>query len=118
MKQDLQSHLKWIHSQSESMLAMLIKWANINSGSNNLSGLAQMLLQVQNSFSVLEGEMREVILPARQTIDSHGNVKIFSHGNALQITKHIHAPIKVFLGGHIDTVYSTEDPFQQVEKKR
>lgn len=110
-----QKHLEWINTQQERMIDLVSSWANINSHSDNLDGLAKMLSALKTAFSFLEGEIRVIPLPSRQKINSKGEIIEISNGEALSITKHPNAPIKIFLAGHMDTVYPTTSPFQTVE---
>lgn len=70
---------------------------------------------LSTSFSSLGGEMKSLLIPPRQTIDPEGKIIQQSHGEALQITKRLHAPIRLFFGGHMDTVFRSDDPFQQAK---
>ena len=115
MEQHL-AYLNRLNSQQEEMAALLESWANINSGSENLPGLARMLSALKEAFSSLKGNIQEIPLIPRKKIDSSGIQVESPLGNALSITKHPSAPIQVFLGGHMDTVYSASSPFQKVER--
>jgi glutamate carboxypeptidase len=106
------SILHWIDKQSSEMLELVKKWADINSGSDNLPGLSRMLQTLQESFASLEGKITIVDLPSRSLINDQGQKLALPHGKALHIVKHPEAPFKIFLGGHMDTVYSESHPFQ------
>lgn len=108
--------LQWIKSQREPMIDLLTRWSNINSWSENSIGLTEMCMALQIAFATLEADMRIIPLSARLTVDSSGQLVEKSQGHALAITKHPHAPIRVFLGGHMDTVYPTDHPFQATER--
>lgn len=112
----METLLKQIESAEEEMLSLLESWVNINSYTDNLEGLALMTDALISAFSPLQGEMQRIILPPRKKIDSKGNLYEAPVGNALVITKHPHAPIKVILGGHMDTVYPPDSPFQHFNK--
>ena len=105
--------LAWIESQKEPMLTLLEQWANINSGSDNLNGLALMLSALRESFRSLGGNLEELSLLTRKVVDERGHLQDVSHGKALHIRKYEEAPIKVLLGGHMDTVFPRESPFQK-----
>lgn len=110
------STLNKIETQQQSMLELLEHWANINSSSDNLEGLATMLSEIRKSFLPLGGNIEEIPLRPTQSIDSVGRIYDSPHGNALHIQKHLNAPIKVFLGGHMDTVFPREGPFQKTTR--
>jgi len=107
--------LQWINSQNQAMVELIRKWAEINSGSENLRGLSKMLKALESRFSKLGGTMRAIPLPPRKIIDEKGELTAFPHGEALHIIKRPEAPFKVVLGGHMDTVYSEEHPFQKTQ---
>lgn len=107
--------LTWIDSQRDAMIHLVEEWANINSSTRNLDGLAIMQHRIEQAFDSLEGEMTIVELPPQQTIDSNG-IEASSHlGKAVVIRKRPQAPLQVLLAGHMDTVYGINDPFQKVE---
>jgi glutamate carboxypeptidase len=108
--------LDWIHSQQDVMLSVLKHWTEINSSSDNLPGLNTMIAALKKEFAPLQGEMEEIPIPSRQIIDSQGNKADIPHGHVLHIRKHSTASIKVFLGGHMDTVYPSTHPFQKTAK--
>ena len=95
--------LKWIESQHEKMIDQITSWASINSGTQNLRGLAEMLGILRRDFSILEAE---------ETI-----VELKGFGNALLLKKRPNASKQVLLVGHMDTVFGEDHPFQSVERK-
>lgn len=107
-----QQHLDWIKTQREGMIELLDLWANINSHSTNLDGLAKMLSALKTAFSFLNGNMRVIPLPPRKRINKKGEIVEEACGDALSITKHPEAPLRIFLGGHMDTVFPLNDSFQ------
>ncbi len=100
-----------IDEDREEMTSLLIKWSNINSGTENIQGLALMLQALKSSFKKLQGEMHEIPLPPKKKIDSNGKIIETPLGKALLIQKHSDAPIKVFLGGHMDVALAPHQPF-------
>ncbi len=106
----------WIDSQAQRMLELVEHWANINSASDNLEGLAQMDAVLSDAFSPLGGEMKLIDLPPRQIIDSSGQVVQKPLGRALSVIKRPDASLRVFLGIHMDTVYGLDQPFQTTQR--
>lgn len=104
--------LNWINTQQHAMVALLRAWTAINSESENLVGLGHMIAALEIQFASLQGQMNRIDLPPRKTVSIDGTPVVYSHGQALHITKRPQAPIQVFLGGHMDTVYSPSHPFQ------
>lgn len=108
--------LDWISSERERMIALVEKWANINSGSTHLSGLATQCDFLQSAFESLKG--KSAILPVHpfKTISDTGEMTYQTLGSALHIQKYPEAPIQIFLGGHMDTVFGKNHPFQQTRR--
>lgn len=102
-----------IDDEKSNMLQLLREWAHINSGSDNLPGLSKMLDQLSSHFAKLGGKIQKIDLQPRHAIDDHGASIEIPHGKALSIIKRPEAKIKVFLGGHMDTVYPATHPFQE-----
>lgn len=92
--------LDWLDSQFEEMVALVEFWANINSFSENGVGLEKMSEVIDKVFVRLEPDVREVLL--------------FQNGRGLLYKKRPRAPLQVYLGGHIDTVFPPKSPFQKV----
>lgn len=116
MTRKYQSFLESIRSQQNEMCAILESWANINSGSENIPGLHLMLAALQGAFIPLGGKMNRISLPPRHHVDAKGQVIDVPVGDALHIIKRPEASIRVFLGGHMDTVYGSDSSFQTVER--
>jgi glutamate carboxypeptidase len=110
------SSLDWLNTQSEVMENLVKKAAEINSNTENIEGLDQMLQMLKDNFSVLKGTAQEHILPSWKRVNSHGMIVEQALGKALSIFKRPEAPIKILLGGHMDTVYPKNSSFQKVEK--
>lgn len=108
--------IQWISQQQDAMLHLLQKWAEINSGSENMPGLKIMLQALSESFATLDGTVREIALPPRVIINDLGKPVEIPHGKALSIIKRPEAKIRVFLGGHMDTVYPISHEFQKTTR--
>ena len=94
------------------MLELVEDWANINSASDNLDGLAQMASALTDAFSTLGGQMKMIDLLPCQIIDSSGQVIQKPLGRALSIIKRPEARLRVLLCIHMDTTYGLDQPFQ------
>lgn len=109
-----QPYLDWIASQQDAMLKMTMAWANINSGSYNLNGLATMAAIIEQEFAALEPDSSERLdLIPMQSISSDGGLVDIPLGQSLRFRKRANAPLKVMLTGHMDTVFPTEHGFQK-----
>lgn len=79
---------------------LLIAWANINSGTSHIAGLARMCAALRAEFSTIAGTVVEdVSLPG-------------TLARALRVRIRPEAPLQILLSGHYDTVYGSEHPFQ------
>src|SRR5262245_7475448 len=105
--------LRWIDHQKEHMKELVTSWANINTHAINYQGLEEQMASLKMAFESLEGTMQELALPSYTVVDDRGNKASIRLGKALHITKRSEAPIKLFLGGHMDTVYAKSSTFQR-----
>lgn len=94
------------------MRDVLETWANVNSGSRNIAGLARMHAVLRTAFEPLGGEMTTLPLPRQMLWNADGQTAEMPLGEALRIRKRPDAHIRVFLGIHYDTVYPEDHPFQ------
>jgi len=100
----------------EPMAELLEAWSNVNSGSDNIKGLARMLGLIKSAFGVLNAKAEVIPIAPRKKIDSQGQIIEIPNGDVLFLKKHPNASIQIFLGGHYDTVYSENHPFQKAER--
>jgi glutamate carboxypeptidase len=100
----------------EAMLRQTCEWAAVNSGTGNLTGLAEVAGTLADAFAALPGEV-ELVEPAPVTaIDGQGNEVEKPHGRHLVIRVRPGAERRVLLTGHMDTVFPADHPFQIVER--
>ena len=97
---------------SAPMLAQVRDWAAINSGSRNLNGLAAMAGRLADGFAILPGELRLVDAAPVETVAADGRIQTIAHGRHLHLSVRPHAPIRLLLTGHMDTVFTADHPFQ------
>lgn len=109
-------NLDWISAQQPLMESLLERWVNINSFSANIPGLRQMADALQSAFEPLGAHLERVPLPPRSLVDASGHVIAQPLGEALHLIKRSTAPLRLFLGGHMDTVYPPDSPFQKAER--
>lgn len=95
------------------MTQLVQSWSDINSGSTNLKGLAEMRSLLKTAFSSLGAETTEIDLQNHEIINNQGELIQQQLGKALLIKKRPKAPLKIFLGVHMDTVFSFDHPFQK-----
>lgn len=80
---------------------LLIRWAEINSGSSNLAGLQRMQAALAAEFGALPQAQVESV-PLQGTAAEIVRVRIRPN-----------APVQLLLSGHYDTVYGAEHSFQR-----
>ncbi len=79
--------------------ALLMRWAEINSGSGHLAGLDRMRTALRESFSAFVGAIIE-------------EVRCAGTAAALRVRVRPTASIQLLFSGHFDTVFEANDPFQ------
>lgn len=100
--------------EPDAMLADVLAWSALNSGSHNLDGLATCAQLLQSAFSVL-GEVR-LLEPAVSTqMLASGEVEGVRHGRNLHLLVRPQAATRVLLTGHYDTVFAADHAFQQAK---
>ena len=102
-------------ASAEPMLIHVEQWAEINSGSRNLEGLAVLGARLAGAFADLPGEiaMRE---PAPvEAVDASGKPYEVAHGRNLHLKVRPDAPVQLLLTGHMDTVFAADHPFQALK---
>lgn len=108
--------IAWIDSQLPRMKESLIEWANHNSHTYNVEGLAWMATQVWERLASLGAKTSLIDLPPAESIDDRGEKVLHPLGRAVHAMKRPDAPVKVLLGIHMDTVFAADDPFQSVRE--
>src|SRR5208283_1245581 len=110
---DYLPHLQWIDGQESRMIDLLTGWVNVNSGTQNLPGLNEVLTLLEEEFSKLGGENERITLDPQQLEHSTGTPVQLPLGRALLIRKRPTAAFRVLLCCHMDTVYAADHPFQK-----
>ena len=119
-------YLDWIDTLRDQMRQQVTDWCNINSGTENLVGIAAMADVLRKEFAVLRGRLEELPVPPAESIDSRGQPVQVPLGPALRFSKPHPArsqprtadgqAVRVLLNIHRDTVYGIEHPFQSCTK--
>jgi len=94
------------------ILARMLDWAAVNSGSGNLSGLAEMATRIGAAMAELPGEVRRHEPAPVTAIDAAGEERPITRGAHLVLSVRPDAPRRVLLTGHMDTVFPADHPFQ------
>ncbi|MEE4349324.1 MAG: hydrolase [Pacificimonas sp.] len=103
-----------IDSRADDMLATVIDWAKVNSGSRNMEGLADMADRAVDAFAPLGGEVRILDPEPAETTDTEGQRVPLAHGRNVHISKPGRGNARVMLTGHLDTVFPKDHHFQDV----
>lgn len=107
------SYLEKIRNQKDEMVSLLTDWSCQNSYTNNPQGLKKMINLLDNHFKSLGGKSKKLNLKPRLIVDDEGEISQYTQSKALHIIKRSKSPLRVFLGGHMDTVFPPESPFQK-----
>jgi glutamate carboxypeptidase len=97
----------------EPMLAQVLDWAAVNSGSRNLAGLDRVAGLLADAFAGLPGEVRFEEPAPVEAVDTAGHVDAVAHGKHLHLAVRPEAPVQLLLTGHMDTVFGADHDFQQ-----
>jgi len=96
------------------MLAQVEAWSAINTGTANLSGLAEQAAALAEAFAVLPGTV-ELVAPAPVTaIAADGSAVPKPHGQHLVVRVRPQANRRILLTGHMDTVFPADHAFQRL----
>ncbi len=94
------------------MAARLRQWCAINTGSLNLTGLADMRAELKEAFAELGADVEDVASAPQEVVAASGETKTRMLGSCLRLVKRPQAPVRVLLAGHMDTVFAADHPFQ------
>lgn len=97
------------------MLDLVLEWAAVNSGTGNLTGLADMACKLADAFSALPGEVTLRDPAPVAAIGADGRPTACAHGQHLLVRVRPQAEQRVLLTGHMDTVFASDHPFQSCD---
>ena len=103
-----------IKNQQQLMIDQLHHFCEINSGTDNLPGLARMAEALQTAFKPIADTTTLKKLPALPNITISGTTTPHQCGDVLLVSKRPHLKRRVLLVGHMDTVYPENNPFQKL----
>jgi glutamate carboxypeptidase len=114
MIKSYQKLVETINSKQKTMIEQLHHFCEINSGTSNIHGLAQMATALQTAYHPLADQIHVKKLNPLSVINMSGDTVIQHCGDALFIRKRPHLKRRVLLSGHMDTVYPEHSPFQKL----
>ena len=100
-----------VDEQQGDMLAELITWCDMNTGSTNYAGLMQLSEVLLAKLSVF-GEAEFISLPDRVVVNDQGEEVSFQSPPIVRLVLEREHKPSVLLVGHYDTVYDKEHAFQ------
>ena len=104
--------LAWIDTAAAGLRDELIALSNQNSGSFNPDGVNATADRLLKLLAPLDAAVERIALPAYTSTGDRGERGLRPIGQALRLRKRPDAPLQVFLGGHLDTVFGPAHPFQ------
>lgn len=110
-------YLDWIAAQQDAMRDELRALSDINSGSLNVIGVNRVGDRLAERFAPLGARVEKLDLAAYAKTDDRGRLVQSPIGRAVRLTQRPEAPLRVFLGGHLDTVFGETHPFQKATQK-
>lgn len=109
---DTKDHLyDWIESRRRSLIDDVIKWANINTFSENVNGLKTLFPLVADQMALLTDRVEIIEVPSIERIDPRGLKNNVPIAPCLFAELRPTAPVQLFFGGHLDTVFMPESEF-------
>lgn len=112
MPYDYRPHLDWIRAQVPAQREELLRLSNINSGSYNAPGVNRVAERIEQLFAPLGAAAERIALPPHRVTSDRGEAVEHPVGRALRLRRRPEAPLRVFLAGHLDTVFDAQHPFQ------
>jgi glutamate carboxypeptidase len=106
------SSLAYLDDKRPEMTERLRDWCAVNSGSGNLAGLKVMHARLAEAFGELGVEIETVSSAPHEIVTADGEKQEKQIGDMLRLVKRPHAPVRVLLAGHMDTVFAADHPFQ------
>jgi glutamate carboxypeptidase len=99
------------------MAATVVDWAQVNSGSRNLDGLAAMRALIAARLEPFADQM-DVRAPDHvTTLNDAGEERAIPHGSNLLARKRPGCNRRIILTGHMDTVFPADHPFQRCHQR-
>lgn len=96
------------------MLEQTRRWSAINSGTDNLAGLAALAGELADAFAALPGEVTLEEPAPVSAIAPDGSETVKEHGRHLVLRVRPQAQRRFLLTGHMDTVYPADHPFREL----
>ena len=93
----------------DDLIELILDWARIDSGSDHVVGVRQMMDAAAPHFTELAERVEWVELPTRGVVSARGEIERKPVGPAVTFSRAGVGP-RVLLSGHVDTVFDTDVP--------
>ncbi|MBE7440525.1 MAG: hydrolase [Spirochaetales bacterium] len=105
--------LNWLADKRDVMIERVLEWSAVNSGTDNLPGLARQAQLLERDFSALGARFERRMGPPERILNNSGEMDEVERAPVLFWKKRPEAPFQVFLAIHYDTVYPADSSFQR-----
>ena len=95
------------------MLAQVLRWSALNTGTGNLAGLREQAGLLAEAFSALPGGVGLTDPAPVSAVGADGQERDLDNGQHLVLRVRPEAERRFLLTGHMDTVFPASHPFQQ-----
>lgn len=103
----------WVDENQQPILDQLKDWVEINTGTDNIEGIDRFRTILMNELTQLGFSTEVIDVEPIDVLNCDGSqMKFASH---LLATKGSGGGKRLFLNGHMDTVFSADDDFQKLE---
>lgn len=116
MTSDDQQMLRTIDARAGKMRRLLRDWVAINTGTDNIEGIARFGEMLAEAFGPLADQSRIIEPSPRPVITDRGAAAETPLGPMRSFTSGEDKPRRILLVGHMDTVFPVDSPFQSVRE--
>jgi glutamate carboxypeptidase len=100
-------------AEGDWMVSQVLDWAEVNSGSRNLDGLAAIADLLAAVYGTLPGDLALKDPAPVEAMAPDGSLLPVAHGRNLHLKVRPEAPVQLLFTGHMDTVFGADHPFQE-----
>jgi glutamate carboxypeptidase len=100
-------------AEGDWMVSQVLDWAEVNSGSRNLDGLAAIADLLAAVYGTLPGDLAMKDPAPVEAMAPDGSLLPVAHGRNLHLKVRPEAPVQLLFTGHMDTVFGADHPFQE-----
>lgn len=112
----VRNQIDWITGQRDHMVALVERWASLNSGTFNALGVRQMAQAVLPELAAFAGKAELISVPPAPGVNARGERILRELGPVLSLRCRPQAARRILLAIHLDTVYGSDSDFQSVHR--